>query len=183
MDKTPNFVSEDDPFLVRFKVKAAIWLDLERPIPILSREIWQALSFTRALPEGSLARTGKVRGSLVRLDDADGELLTERLRAQLTNGKVFPIDEQDKCRLTTHNIVRSDKVVSVSVPDDSLPVEEDEGPSPTDSRESIRVQALVAKIGEQMGMSIWIPKADRGAVLREWHCKDGTLLERLVELA
>jgi len=34
-------------------------------------------------------------------------------------------------------------------------------------------------IGEQMGMSVWIPKADRNAVLREWRADDRTLLDRL----
>jgi hypothetical protein len=30
-----------------------------------------------------------------------------------------------------------------------------------------------------MGMSIWLPRADRGAVLKEWQPEDNSLLERL----
>ena len=179
VDHEPIFLPENDPFVVRFKVRASTWLDLDRAIPIHEKGIWDRLSFTRDLPQGSLAWTGKVRGSLVRLDDEDGNLLAGQLRAQSANGKLFPIDEQDKRRLATHTVVRSDKVVSVSVPDDPTPGEDLSSPQETEGRESSRMQALLARIGEQMGMSVWIPKADRNAVLRQWHASAGTLLDRL----
>src|SRR5579872_609494 len=179
VDHGPIFVPENDPFVVRVRVKASTWLDLEHAIPIHDTEIWRRLSFTKDLHEGSLAWTGKVRGSLVRLDNNDGKFLAVRLRSQLENGRLFPIDEQEKRKLATHTVVRSDKVVNVSIPDDSGPSEEASGPPDAEGRESIRIQALLAKIGEQMGMSVWIPKADRNAVLREWHASNGTLLDRL----
>src|ERR1035441_2566986 len=113
VDHEPIFVPENDPFVVRFRVKATTWLDLEQAIPIHDKDIWQWLSFTKDLHEGSLAWTGKVRGSLVRLDDGDGKFLAGRLRAQSENGKLFPIDEQEKRKLATHTVVRSDKVVNV----------------------------------------------------------------------
>jgi hypothetical protein len=47
------------------------------------------------------------------------------------------------------------------------------------TRESIRVQALLAEIGARMGMAIWIPRADRGAVLKEWKNEDTSLIDRL----
>jgi len=109
-------------------VKASTWLELDRAIPIRDGEVWRRLSFTKDLPEGSLAWTGKVRGSLVRLDDDDGGLLAEMLRAQSGDGRLFPIDDQDKRKLASYTVVRSDKVVSVSVPDDPTPVEESGAP-------------------------------------------------------
>ena len=178
IDHTPIFVPENDPFVVRFKVKAATWLDLEKAVPIHEGVIWKGLSFTRDLQEGSLAWTGKVRGSLAKLEDSDGEFLEQQLRSQGSNGKSFPLDEQDRRKLATHTVKRPDKVVSVSVPDDTGS-QDLEAASPVEVRESIKVQALIATIGEQMGMSIWIPKADRGPVLREWRCEEGTLLDRL----
>ena len=63
VDHSPVFVAENDPFVVRFRVRAVTWLELEQAIPIHEEEIWQHLSFTKSLPEGSLAWTGKVRGS------------------------------------------------------------------------------------------------------------------------
>ncbi len=179
VDHEPIFVPENDAFVVRFKVKTSIWLELDKAIPIHEEELWNSLSFTRDLPEGSLAWTGKVRGSLVRLDDADGKLLSTMLRAQTTGGKVFPIGEQDKGKLATHTVMRSDKIVSVSVPDDPTPLEAEPSPLEPERRESSRIQALLARIGEQMGMSVWIPKADRNSVLQEWHAAAGTLLDRL----
>jgi hypothetical protein len=99
--------------------------------------------------------------------------------AQSTKGNQYPLDDQERKKLTTHTVNRPDKVVSVSVPDDSVvPVEAPVEPE-AETRESIRVQALIAQIGTRMGLKIWIPRADRGGVLREW--KDGAqnLLERL----
>jgi len=74
---------------------------------------------------------------------------------------------------------RPDKVVTVSVPEDTGPAETFEVVPEDETRESIRIQALVATIGAKMGMSIWIPRADRGAVLRVWKNNGNSLLERL----
>jgi len=38
---------------------------------------------------------------------------------------------------------------------------------------------LIASIGARMGMSIWIPRADRTAILKEWKNEQNTLIERL----
>ena len=178
-DAAPVFTAEDDPFIVRFKVSTAVWLDLDRAVPIHDEEMWNGLSFTRELPHNSIAWTGKVRGSLVRLEDSDGEFISQVLRRQLVNPRVYPIDEQDKRKIATHTVVRSDKVVSVSVPDDPPPTEEAVLMVDPEGRESIRVQSLIAHIGHRMGMSIWIPRSDRERVLREWSDTDARILDRL----
>jgi len=165
IDNKPVFLPADDPFIVRFKVRPVVWLDIEKGIPIHDGAIWNGLSFTRRLEKRSIAWTGKVRGSLVRLDDADGRFLAEKLLAQTREGKPYPLDESDVKKLTTHTVNRPDKIVTVSVPDDSGAAEETPPEPEAESRESIRVQALIAQIGARMGMSIWIPRADRGAVL------------------
>ena len=55
-----------------------------------------------------------------------------------------------------------------------------EGPEvESEVRESIKIQAMLAEIGSEMGMKIWIPKADRGGVLREWKDGSASLLDRL----
>jgi hypothetical protein len=178
-DETPIFTPENDPFIIRFKVNATAWLDLDKAVPIHDEEMWNGLSFTRELPHTSIAWTGKVRGSLVRLDDSDGEFIAKVLKRQIADPTIYPIDEQDKRKLTTHTVVRSDKVVSVSVPDD-VPVAEEVVSTPDpEGRESIRIQSLIALIGHQMGMSIWIPRSDRERVLREWKNTDAHILDRL----
>lgn len=175
----PIFVPESDPFVVRFRVRPAVWLDIEKAIPIHDEVIWAGLSFTRGLEDGSIAWTGKVRGSLVRLDDRDGRFLAEKLTTQSASGKAYPINEQDARKLATHTVTRPDKVVTVSVPENSVAIEEAAVAPEVEVRESIRIQALIATIGARMGMSIWIPRADRGAVLKEWKNEENNLLERL----
>jgi hypothetical protein len=150
---------------------------VEQAMPVHDEKIWNALSFTRSLERGSTAWTGKVRGSLVKLDDKDGEFLAEALHHQAKKQTLYPLDEAEQKRLATHTVTRSDKVVTVSVPEDSASL--GEPATQEDSRESIRVQSLIAQIGTQMGMSIWIPRNDRGAVLREWKKERSPLLERL----
>ncbi len=178
IDNKAVFLPENDPFVVRFRVRPAVWLDIDKAIPIHDERIWTGLSFTRGLEKGSLGWTGKVRGSLVRLDDQDGIFLAQILTAQSTGGKQYPLSEQDARRLTTHKVTRPDKVVTVSVPEDTTAIESPEVASADEARESIRVQALIASIGARMGMSIWIPRSDRGAVLKVW--KEGRdILERL----
>lgn len=47
-------------------------------------------------------------------------------------------------------------------------------------RESIKIQGLLAKIGEQMGFDIWLPNPDRARVAKVWQPKDPrTLLTSL----
>lgn len=175
----PIFVPENDPFVVRFRVRALVWLDIDKAIPIHDETIWSGLSFTRELEPGSIAWTGKVRGSLVRLDERDGKFLADRLLAQASGGKTYSVNEQDARKLTTHRVMRPDKVVSVSVPEELGAIGGPEVAPEVETRESIRIQALVATIGAQMGMSIWIPRADRTAVLKEWKNEENNLLERL----
>ena len=50
--------------------------------------------------------------------------------------------------------------------------------APSETRESIRVQALLAAIGARMGLKIW-PKNDRAAVLGEWKGEHDAVLDRL----
>jgi hypothetical protein len=60
----------------------------------------------------------------------------------------------------------------------SVPIHEERGDEPA-VRESIRMQALLGSIGEKMGFKIWLPKGDRGEVLKEWQPGAKTLLDVL----
>ena len=180
IDNTPIFLPENDPFVVRFRVRPVVWLDVDKAILIRTEKIWNGLSFTKELEEGSIAWTGKVRGSLVRLDDEDGKLLFDLLRKQSVGGETYALDDDDKRKLTTHTVNRPDKIVTVSVPDDSNQIDgEETEPETTTVRESIQIQALIAGIGDRMGLSIWLPRADRGAVLAELKTNPDNLLDRL----
>ncbi len=179
IDDKPIFVPDNDPFVVRFRVRQIAWLDIDQALPIHADEIWNGLSFTQDLEKGSIAWTGKVRGSLVRLDDRDGKFLEEKLNIQAREKRGFPLTDQENHKLTAHTVTRLDKVVTVSVPEDSGDSEETTIRTEEAPRESIQMQALIASIGARMGLSIWIPRSDRGAVLKEWKTDGDKLLDRL----
>ncbi len=73
-----------------------------------------------------------------------------------------------------HTIKRPEKDISVTVPteDDAEQVGPDESIS-----DSMQIQALIAKIGTVMGFHIWLPRADRGRVLKAWTPNDNLLEE------
>lgn len=179
VDTKPIFVPDEDPFVVRFTVRPLVVLDPERSIPIHDEEIWNGLSFTRQLHPGSLAWTGKVRSSLAHLEDADGRFLAERIGVQSNGGRIYPVGDSDARKLAGHTVRRADKVVSVSVPDDSAATDVIEASPEAEARESIRVQALIADIGTEMGLQVWLPRSDRERVRREMTAEHPEVLERL----
>ena len=177
-DSTPIFVPDNDPFRIRFRVRATAWLDLNQAIPIYEDRIWDNLTFTKNQSKGSSTWTGKIRSSLTQLDDADADLLESVIEEQLLHPINYPLNEGDLRKLQIHRVRRVEKDVAVTVPDDSdvVPPEQEE----TDEvRESIQIQALLAEVGSLMGMQIWIPKNDRSAVLKEWQGDHQPIMERL----
>jgi len=177
-DNKPIFYPEDDPFVIRFSVDATILLDVEKAIPIYEDSIWPKLSFTKGHEKGTSTWTGKIRSSLVSIDDADGRLIEELLQLQKGNGTSYPFASEEYERISGHTIRRADKTVTVSVPSDSEPTEPTAEPEPA-ARESIQIQALIADIGSQMGLKIWIPRTDRARVLQEAPRIESSVLDRL----
>jgi hypothetical protein len=180
VDETPLFYPERDPFVVRFKVRPVVWLSKERAIPIREKHIWDTLSFTKGVAPNSAAWTGKLRTSLNKLSNDDGQFLQAQLLAQQSAGHVYPVDEDEYRRWLAQKVRRPDKVVPVTVPADDETEEPDEPEDKSQSvRESAKIQALLAMIGEKMGFKVWVPKGDRSAVLQEWTPADGALMNML----
>ncbi len=177
VDERPIFYPENDPFIVRFRVRPLVWLPVEKAIPIHEDRVWNRLSFTRGQSKHSSSWTGKVRGSLVHLDDADGAFLEALIREQLDGGEAYPVDPDTYRKMAIHRVRRADKDVTVTVPEETDAEEEDTGRP--EIRESTTIQALLAEIGSRMGMQIWVPRNDRAPVLAEWRGDHPPLLERL----
>ncbi len=155
-----------DPFIVRFMVTPIAWLDREKAIPIHEDEIWDVLSFTKGHDKKSSTWTGKIRASLVQMDEADGRFLEELIRRRAQNGRVYEIDEGEYQKHVTHRVQRLGGVVSVAVPEETTESESSQ-PEPDggdDIRESLKIQALIADIGSKMGMKIWVPRNDRDRI-------------------
>jgi predicted RNA-binding protein len=174
----PIFFSQNDPYIVRFKVKPVVWLPKDQAIPIHDDRIWNYLSFTKDFKKNTSNWTGKLRTSLNQLDENDAKLLEKLILDQAQKGEIFEINEDEYKKLITHRIHRTDRVITVTVPDDTQNKSSDNVNQP-EARESIKIQSLLASIGSQMGMSIWLPRSDRGAVLKEWNPQDNDLLNVL----
>lgn len=81
-----------------------------------------------------------------------------------------------------HVVKLPDGVVIVSVPTHEEEEEDEAGTAEaetSDLRESMQIQALLAKIGATMGHKIWLPRSDRSRVLKAWEPRAGQLLESL----
>jgi predicted RNA-binding protein len=177
-DSTPIFVPENDPFKIRFRIKTIAWLELDKATPIYEDHIWDNLTFTKGQSKGSSTWTGKIRSSLTQFDDSDAALLESAIQGQVLNPLSYPLNESDLRKLQLHRVRRVDKDVAVTVPEDSE-VSSPEDEETDEVRESIQIQALIAEVGSQMGMQIWLPKNDRSAVLNEWRGDHPPILERL----
>jgi hypothetical protein len=176
-DNSPLFYNSDDPYVVRFRVKQIVWLPKEKSIPIHDDRVWHRLSFTRNVDKRSSAWTGIIRSSLNSLDEEDGKFLEELITSQVNGNEVFEIDDHEYAKYLKHKVRRPEGEVTVSIPQDA---EHEEEVTPrAEVRESIKIQALLAKIGAQMGLKIWLPRNDRNAVLSEWGAGEDDLLENL----
>jgi len=180
-DSTPRFYSQNDPFVMRFKVKPLVWLPYEKAIPIHDDQLWNALSFTKGHDKHSTTWTGVVRVSLREISQEDGKLIETMLRSQSDgdNPIQYPLSDQDQRKLKLTKVRIEDNVeVAVSIPEDT---EDEELPLPDEANksESKKIQALIAQIGERMGLRIWIPKSDRSRVLEHWKPEKSVLLDVL----
>lgn len=176
-DSTPRFVAGNDPYTLRFKVRSEVLLPPELAVPIHDDAIWRSLSFTRQHDKESSLWTGSLRTSLVELSLNDGAHLAEALRAQARERRPFPLDDAETKLLRGYRVKRPEGAVSVSVPDD-LKVEETAEAKKTE-RESIKIQALLARIGAGMKFKVWIPANDRALVVNELGGDASAMLDEL----
>lgn len=121
-----------------------------------------------------------VRGSLRKLEDKDGEYLEKILLDQLNNSTVYALDEFDYKKLKAPTVKTQDsKQVTVSIPENEEATNVTTTQHQTTQRDSIKIQALLAEIGERMNLKIWLPRSDRQRVLEVWKPKTQCLLDQL----
>lgn len=176
VDATPIFYPADDPYVVRFRVRAVVWLPPDQGIPMYEDAVWSSLSFTRNTPKGRGSWQGKVRTSLGRLDDGDGAVLAGLLQEQMAAGKIYPLEQHERRKLASvHTLERQ---ATPTAPPETFQTQT-QASEPGDVRDSVRMQALLSKIGAEMGMQVWIPRADRPRVLPHWEGDHSKLLDKL----
>jgi len=167
VDSTPYF-AKPDPFVIRVKVNPVVALDLERSIPILDEAVWSGLSLTKDIERGapSWAQIANLRASLRQIGIQDGQFLRNLLVEQASLQKEHPFTLQDKQRMGIKKSVNTvGGPVLVEVPSEERDVAADE--SPISARESLKMQATIARIGAEMGFHIWVPKSDKQKILAE----------------
>jgi hypothetical protein len=177
-DETPIFYDTDDPFVVRFKVNPIVLLEKEKAVPIKEDIVWKNLSFTKDLPKQGSHWTGPIRSSLTLMDNNDGKFLEDLLISQVESQNTYEVDPKEYKKFLNPRVRGVEKAVTVSVPEDN---DSESGHIRDESevRESIKIQALLANVGEKMGFRIWIPKNDRSRVLKEWDPDHGSLIDIL----
>jgi hypothetical protein len=168
-DTTPIFL-DPDPFVVRFRVKPQIVLDLEQSIPMLDEHVWSQVSFTEGIKRGVMgwAQFLNLRASLREINPADGKILHDMLLEQATKQKPYPLSVTDKQRIGLKSTVRTvDRSVVVEIPSEEEIGEPDSSAkvSKGDFRESLKVQSTIARIGAEMGFRIWVPRSDKQRVI------------------
>jgi hypothetical protein len=178
LDSSPRFYEQSDPFVVRFRVNSLAWLPRDHTIPIREPQVWDRLSFTRGEEWTSARWKGMFRYSLRPLAPEDASFLEQLILAQLQRPTSYPVDEAEwRTKLAT-TVRRPESVVPVTVPEDAEPVAQVIEPLEP-PRQSSQIQATIARIGETMGFSIWIPRGDRGPVGGLWTPQNQVLLDTL----
>lgn len=168
-DTTPIFL-DPDPFVVRFRVKPLITLDLEQSIPMLDESVWSQVSFTEGIKRGVVgwAQFLNLRASLREIKADDGKILHNMLVAQAVKPKSYPLSATDKQRLGLKSTVRTvDRSVVVEIPAENEIEELDAETTVSKEgfRESLKVQSIISRIGAEMGFRIWVPRSDKQRVL------------------
>ena len=176
-DNSPLFYNSNDPFVIRFKVKPIVWLPKEKSIPIHDDRVWENLSFTKYVDKKGSAWTGKIRNSLNVLDEVDGKFLEDLIASQVGEKKFMILMSGNMQKILNTKFVdprvklqsrfrKTQKMMKKLLPNQKL-------------ESLIKVQALIAKVGSQMGLKIWLPRNDRSGVLSEWKADIGDVLESL----
>ena len=174
-----------DPYVVRLRVEPLTFAeDMEHAIPIRVPEVWRTLSFTLDQEVGSRAWTGKIRGSLVPLDQDDGKFLEELLMSQGAERRAYPLSSEDQQKLDSFakldrlQVRRADSDVPVSVPEPE-PDGDDAAADGVPGRTSHQMQATLARLGIDLGLDVWAPRADRERMLATLDRGDIAFLDRL----
>jgi predicted RNA-binding protein len=150
---------KDDVFPWRVRVKPAVTLTPETAVPV--RDLKDKLSIFADLKSPN-AWTGHFRGSPVRWTTPDALAIVEALE----DAKANPVfRETDPAKLARRPKALDAKIGPVTVPgtDDPTTPEAEGEPETAPHTE---IQALLLRLGSDMGLDVWVARNDRG---RTWN--------------
>ncbi len=115
-DDKPLFAEGIDPYTARLDVETTVWLDLKEAVADDDDMVWNHLSFTKSIPKSSLIWTGMFRGSLRKLEVADGKhlewVLQERKAGVPTNLMKLGQSHFNSKELSTTSSHESESLIS-----------------------------------------------------------------------
>jgi hypothetical protein len=174
-DEAP--VWADEIFPSRVRVKKLVELTLETAVPVIL--LRDQLSFMKDVPEGQ-QWTGPFRGSPRRFDVADGDLIVSAIK----EAELHPSPRPYKLADLNRPMVRTDKGgasadqastegdtedaderLAAPGPIEFTPNTGDEAATdggPERDRAHVEMQWTLGKLGNDLGLDVWIPTGDRG---------------------
>lgn len=162
-DSSP--IWKDAVFPSRVKVKSAVTLTPETAVPVL--QLKDSLSVFENL-KSPFAWTGHFRGSPARWKVSDGEKVVEALLEAQRNPVVQPVDASKLARKPkTLKAKIGSSTVSVTVPDSEEAAATEpatvsgEPQTPEMPTAHEEMQWLLLKLGNDMGLDIWVARNDR----------------------
>lgn len=145
-DTTP--IWQTDTFPCRVHVKVVVGLTLENAIPVA--QLKDQLTFFD--PERPLAWTGHVRGSPAKWRVDDGEMIVRALQDRVVHPQPSPLPKKPKLP----DPVPTQEIGPVIVP------ENDNGAEAREPTLHTEVEWLLLKLGNDMGLDVWVARNDRG---------------------
>jgi len=168
-DDTP--IWRDEVFPSRIRVKTLIALDAETAIPV--HELRDGLSMFQGMKSG-VEWTGAFRGSPSKWSVQDGECVVSALEEAAKNPVRRPVDPLKLQRKPKARPGK--KVIAATVPEPDDPATEIvEGPE-RPVREHTEIQWLLLKLGNDMGLDVWVARNDRSL---DWQGQKFAELPRL----
>lgn len=148
----------DQTFPCRVPVKPLMEFDPEYGISV--HDLRDRLSCFRN-SGGPNAWTGAFRGSPAKWSRADGDAVVEALRRAEMHPKKLPTDPKKLAKKPRAFFGKDKKAVTIPDDTDSAVVAKKD-PAGANETEHTQVQALLLKLGADMGFDVWVAKNDRG---------------------
>jgi len=149
-----KLIWHDDTYPCRLGVKTMEILTPETAIPIL--ELKDRLTIFDA-DRNSSSWTGYVRAAPARWKDADGQAILQAILEAKRHPVSRPFDPK---KLVRRPFALKSRVGAVTVPE-SETQDEPEGPVRKEISAHNEIQWLLAKLGNDMGLDVWVARNDR----------------------
>lgn len=154
-------------FPIRFKVQLIYELSAETAVPVQSLK--DKLSLFQKLSSPN-AWSGFFRASPAEFDPQDGEAIVAAIKDALANPVKRPYDQKKYYRRP--KIFESKRLGVVSVPETDTSDSESEHEAtdsttstPTEPSTHEEIQALLARLGSDLGLDVWIARNDKTRLL------------------